>query len=159
MATTTLRKRPFFNAMARTLGTTIQSGEWRQKRSKRQGKAIIAAFEHNHIKDPLTGTLVFKGLSLKMRRSRSELVAGENRLIAKGRIGPKGRKFKEDLFQSRSGFYELREIEADCPDCDPSYRIIVWGDHDSHAWMEQVLNPSAFGLDPQSTGNGHVYAP
>ena len=137
--------------MARTLGRTIQSGEWRQTRSKRQGRTIIAAFEHNHIKDPLTGTLVFKGFSIKMRRSKNELVAGESRLIAKGKIGPKGRKFREDLFHSRSGFYELRKIEAECPDCDPSYRIIVSGDHDSHAWMEQVLNPSAFGLDPQTT--------
>ena len=145
--------------MARTLGTTIQSGTWRQKRSKRQGRTIIATFEHDSVKDPLTGTLVFKGHSIKMRRSKNELVEGEDRLIAKGRIGPKGRKFQEELFQSRSGFYELRAIETDCPECDPSYRIIIWGDNESHAWMEQVLTPSAFDLDAQNSGHDQVVAP
>ena len=89
--------------MARTLGNTIQTGQWKFKRASRKKNKTVATFEHGGTSDPLTGTLVFKDRSIKMRRTKSLALDGENRLIAKGKIGPKGMKFRDDLLDSKSG--------------------------------------------------------
>ena len=108
----------------------------------------MATFEHGGTSDPLTGTLVVKDRSIKMRRTKSLALDGENRLIAKGKIGPKGMKFRDDLLDSKSGFYELREINFNSTNDEVVYRIIIWGDNDSHAWMKTILEPSVFGIYP-----------
>ena len=134
--------------MARTLGKTIQTGKWKFKRTILNQNKTIATFKHIDSIDPLTGTLIFKGRSIKMKRSKSQVNDNENRLIAKGKIGPKGMKFKDELFNSKSGYYELREIDFTSPSQDNLYRIILWGDNESHAWMKTILEPSVFGIDP-----------
>ena len=133
--------------MARTLGKTVQTGQWKFKRANRNGNKTVATFEHGDTIDPLTGTLIFKGRSIKMRHDKSQVPADENRLIAKGKIGPKGMKFKDDLFNSKFGFYELREIDVSTSNQEIQYRIIIWGDNDSHAWMNTILEPSIFGIN------------
>ena len=134
--------------MARTLGKTIQTGKWKFKRADLSKNKTIAKFEHINSIDPLTGTLIFKGRSIKMKLSKSQVNGDENRLIAKGKIGPRGMKFKDELFNSKSGYYELREIDVTSPSQDNLYRIILWGDNESHAWMKTILEPSVFGIYP-----------
>ena len=132
--------------MARTLGKTIQTGQWKFKRANQKKKKIVATFAHDDTIDPLTGTLVFKGRSIKMRRTKSQVSDDENLLIAKGKVGPKGMKFKDDLFDSKSGYYELREIDFNSSNEEFVYRIIIWGDNDSHAWMKTIIDASVFGI-------------
>ena len=139
--------------MARTLGKTIQEGQWKFKRANRKRSKIVATFEHSDTVDPLTGMLIFKGRHIKMLRSKSQVSGDESRLIAKGKIGSKGIKFKEDLFNSKSGYYELREIDLALSSQEFGYRILVWGDNDSHAWMKAILQPSVFGINSSIASN------